>query len=327
METSLALMMQAGVVWALHRVDQGQEGRAWGLLGVVSGLCLLARVDSALLLAALALGVLAFPPPLAEGLTRRRAWGQFALFAALPLLPWLLLTLALGKSPLPESGSAVRTQVAYISEPSARPPALTWEAWQTPNPTFGEEYNYYRRNLSLWTRTVTESLYIFAPLRALGLPLDEKAVSVLRYHTLYAGAALLLAGLGAFWLGRLGRVLFLGLGLWALAMTLAYSFVVYIIWFYPRYALPLAETLAWVGMAGLLSFLVRWPRLCASLALLLSLGAGATYVESYRHDASYQWMLDPTFDLPDDGFYRAAQWLNANLSPVSYTHLTLPTKA
>lgn len=104
LETSLALCLQVATVdaWCIAREEQTQ--RRYLVAGALSGLALLARIDSAFLVAAL--GLL----ELWNGNRRRLA---IVVIAALVLVaPWWIYSSAVFGSPVPESGAAVRDIVA-----------------------------------------------------------------------------------------------------------------------------------------------------------------------------------------------------------------------
>jgi len=96
LETSLAIALQLGLVVAWWRMEQRNGGRV--IVGVLAGLALLARIDSAFLIAALGLRGLA-----------RREWSHVAVAGCVAMVvvaPWWLLCWSRFGSPIPESGAA-----------------------------------------------------------------------------------------------------------------------------------------------------------------------------------------------------------------------------
>jgi hypothetical protein len=96
LETSLAIALQLGLVVAWWRMEQRGRGRL--VVGVLAGLALLARIDSAFLIAALGIRSLL-----------RREWTHVAVAGCVALTvvaPWWLLCWSRLGSPIPESGAA-----------------------------------------------------------------------------------------------------------------------------------------------------------------------------------------------------------------------------
>ncbi|RYH09593.1 hypothetical protein [Tropicimonas sp. IMCC6043] len=100
LETSLAAATLLAVALLVLRTPPGAGLGRFLAIGVLSGLAILARVDSALALI-----------PIAAFGVMRHGWRPLlpvGLAAAAVMAPWVAFCLAVGGTPIPESGSAVR---------------------------------------------------------------------------------------------------------------------------------------------------------------------------------------------------------------------------
>ncbi len=99
LETSLALSASLALVLLWRRAETHGTKKAWVLAGCAAGVALLARIDTAFLVALLGI----------SGLLRRQfaATATAAGAALVCVLPWWVLCVALRGSPIPESGAAV----------------------------------------------------------------------------------------------------------------------------------------------------------------------------------------------------------------------------
>jgi len=273
METALAATALLGVLaFYLERIRDRWEATRWSdwvLLGLLSGLAFLSRVDSALLLAALAVDVL-------WGLGRRvrpaalvRAclWGLVGFSV---VVPWVGYCLAVSGTPLPESGRAVRLLASLYSTRNL----------------YGDdaagEPGYYLTNLGLLLR----NLFSRPELPPLGAPLGyllRRLDLPVWTNILWTAAAA--GGLGWAW-RRAPKAARFPAFLWGAAALylVAYAVVIPGQWFYARYLFPvvaLGALLAGVTsqvLLGLSSPSLR--RLAVGLGVVALLVAGG--VDGHR---------------------------------------------
>lgn len=209
LETSLALCLQLALVDAWCGAREHRTHRRYVGAGVLAGLALLARVDSAFLVGALGL--------LEVWNGDRRRLGLVVVAAVVVVAPWWGYSFAVFGSPVPESGAAVRDIVA------------------------GHRELYLRTHMPLGWAAGT---VIGAPM--LDLPslrewlFDHGAASWISWLAL-----VVLGGVAARrWLSlRNGNGPIVMLVLHAAAILAFYSFVVSALWFFRRYLLP-AEAVA-----------------------------------------------------------------------------------
>lgn len=227
METGLAAAALLGtLVFYLERIRERlvEAPRGdWILLGLLAGLAFLARVDSALFLAALAADLLWRLVHRVEAGAALRAclWG---LVGFTVVVPWIGFCLAVSGTPLPESGRAVRLLASLYS---------TQHLYG--DHTVGTP-GFYFDNLGLLLRNLStrpELPPLGAPLgyllRRLGLPVWT--------NLLWVGAAA--AALGWAWRRSVTRLRFPAF-LWGAAALylVAYAVVIPGQWFYARYLFP-----------------------------------------------------------------------------------------
>ncbi|NJL95881.1 MAG: DUF2079 domain-containing protein, partial [Anaerolineae bacterium] len=126
METALAILAQMLMFLSLYRLYETGTRRWWVLHGLACGFGFLARVDSAVLVAAMGALLALFPPgegrPLRERARRLATWGGVVLMVA---LPWLIFTTAWGKPPPARErrGGAYAGQVHWLSGGARADPA------------------------------------------------------------------------------------------------------------------------------------------------------------------------------------------------------------
>jgi hypothetical protein len=303
METSLALMAGLVLLWLNLTPEQWVSSRRYCLLaGALSGLALLSRVDLLILLGAGWLVLFALQP----AILRRVAWPHYLAGLALPLSAWTLLAVSLGVSPIPESGEAVRNLTLMVRHLPLRDLLGSLQRPDLFLPFYGANLLEFS---SAWVRQTPLMLPLTLPLFA--------AAGVERGVVFSAILAILLFGLAA---GvayhqrgtQLGRACAIWL-VFTLGATLAYAFAVLGPWFYQRYTAGIAAIANLILLAALASVLfpTRWGRastVAAALAMLAGFGAliGA---------GSYRWIVAGPSVVGDDGFYRAAQYIDQELPP------------
>ncbi|MFH1533259.1 MAG: glycosyltransferase family 39 protein [Pseudomonadota bacterium] len=227
METALAAVTLLGVLaWYLERI-RGRwaetSRRDWALLGLLGGLAFLSRVDSALLLAALAVDlILGMGRRVGAGpLLRASLW---SLVGFSVVVPWVGFCLAVSGTLLPESGRAVRLLATLYST------SHLYGAHTAGEPGF------YLDNLGLLLRNLLSRPEV-PPLGApVGILLRRLDLPVWT-NLLWSAAAA--AGLWWAWRRSAARGRFPGF-LWGAAALylLAYAVVVPGQWFYARYLFP-----------------------------------------------------------------------------------------
>jgi len=110
------------------------------------------------------------------------------------------------------------------------------------------------------------------------------------------------------------RMLRLAVGLWlvyALAMTLAYSGIILGPWFFQRYGAPIAASVHLLLLVALGLWLGA-ARSAPAVALLAAGGIALGFV-ALVWQGSYRWIALGERAVPDDGFYRAAEYIDREL--------------
>jgi hypothetical protein len=231
--------------------------------------------------------------------------GLFGVGLLLPLLPWWTYSLQLGQGLIPESGEAVRVlSLLHQHLPVESPMAALAR-----DPQF--YLSYYLRNalrfFGAWGRQVPLLLPIALPLYGF---LGSRTADILMTI-----CSLLLMVVSLVWARRRGdQTFFQLLSFWwtaLLGLTLAYAVVIQGQWFYHRYAAPLgfAANLALL----VLLFKLEWGenihrRLISAVSVVL-VASYAALISA----GSYRWLVGGPSAVPDDGFYRAAQYIGSEL--------------
>jgi hypothetical protein len=308
METSLAILglLVLALVFLFIDPSDTTPVRAF-LLGAACGACLLARVDLVFFLGA---GIAAWTFNLFRrkvGDSRRRGFARLGVFligAVAALLPWVWATAIAGSGPLPESGRAIRNLTLLLNDlPLLAFVASLREAPQIFLRTYGE---YAVQFTSAWVRQVPVLLPVTIPLfAALELRTAERASLVL------AIVAFMLVASAA---RRERPRLTLALGLWgvyAVAMTIAYAAVILGPWFFQRYAAPIGMFFNLLLLVGIWR-LIRGTRLVPAALPLAAAGIALGFL-ALVWQGSYRWIVVGEQAVPDDGFYRAAEYIDGQL--------------
>lgn len=316
METGLAVLAHVLIFYSLYKLYQARTYAALCVSGVMAGIGFLAWVDTSLLLVFIGSGLFLFPPLGISIQTRLRSSLLWSAWVLLPIIPWLMFVLALGKSPVPESGTAVRTLAQF--QVGWQPPPITWMYLKARDPDFNEFYNYFGRNAVWFTTDVAGQIYLFDGLETLSVDLSSpvKAPLTLVWFLTAIGVLLLLT-LALLSFKRGLQVMTISYTGWLITMIAAYTFVITVTWFYRRYALPLAESFSVLGAVLILFYAAKLPglaRLVAMAGLLIIAGMILIqYQKTYQENIAFRWILHGEDTREDDGFYRTATWLNANL--------------
>ena len=308
LETSLAILglLVLALVFLSFDPSAGTPARAV-LVGAASGACLLARVDLIFFLAA---GFAAWTirllrrPPDVSGRRSFERLGVFLLGTLIVPAAWVWAMASSGAGPLPESGQAIRNLTLLLDDlPLLGIAASLREAPQIFLSVYGE---YAVEFTSAWVRQVPVLLPLTIPLfAALELPAAELASVAL---AIGASVVVVMAA------RREKLHLALALGLWGvylLAMTVAYTAVVLGPWFFQRYAAPIGvffNLLLLVAMWRLL----RGTRLAPALLPLVVCGMALGFL-ALVWQGSYRWIVAGEQAVPDDGFNRAAEYIDRQL--------------
>lgn len=275
METVLATGCALAMFVQLDRVQAHPTTRALTVLGLLSGIAILARVDMIVLFASL-LGAWSIFGQRVH--SRWRDGLTLILSAALPLLPWIIIALSMGKSPFPESGNAVR----WLSQ-----------HFTTTDPMHGQH------DLALFLSRIESGVYTFDVLKGAlaGLPI-----------------ALMTALLVLIPLSRdvRLRVPVVVLTLWGIGLTVAYVGVIHGNWFFDRYTQPLATVTSVLLIAWLLRVGFRRSHRPLTDAILLSgMALVATFTLTQHLYRGYAWSSGGKQE--PSGFYSVAMWLNEHV--------------
>jgi len=300
METSLAIVALLVLLGLFASVNPVRLTPAKALgLGAVTGLGLLARFDLGILAA---IGASAWVgSTLRAGKPRELArWAApFGIGVVLALAPWLWVSRPAGL--VPESGQAVRNLTLLLNALPLRGPA-EWLA-EDPYGFASRHTGFAVEFTSAWVRQMPVLLPATLPVFA--------AFDL-------AAAERISAGLGGFVAGALGwlawrapairRVAVLILT-YAVGMTVAYAVFVLGPWFFQRYAAPVAVAVHLLLLCTMWDSL-RDPRLRAVAAALAGVGIALGF-SALVGWGSYRWIAVGPGAVPDDGFYRAARWVDS----------------
>jgi hypothetical protein len=309
METSLTILAVIVVIilFVTFWDRSTTPGQAF-LSGLSCGLAILTRMDVSLLIA-IALVLYAV-----RGFNKKiwRSWVEairslliFGAGCLLPLVPWLWLGVSLGKGLIPESGGSIRVLGLVINHLKPLSPLesiLSAPLVYIP---------FYAQNAIdftfAWIRQVPVLLPVSIPLYTLfGIGLVSKMmcviaalVIVLVIYAAYRDSNYVLLGMSGLWLFT------------ATGMALAYSIFITGQWFYHRYS--------------------AWMAIVANMLIIM---AGIRYVIPKRHElktviagglviaaafgalvwgGSYRWLIAGKSAVPDDGWYRASQYVSEEL--------------
>lgn len=310
METFLAFLAVASIslvfVLSLGRDLKRWHYAAGGLLG---GISILARADMAVWVAA-AVAVFVFNRIRNRGCVSLRVSavnaGMFTAGVLLPLIPWWVYSVGIGQGLVPESGDAVRVlSLLHKHLPLESP-------FQAIARAPGFYAAYYLRNVTAftgaWGRQVPLLLPAAVPIY--GFLGTRAADSIMTLISLSLAVASLYAARR-----RESTTLFYLLLFWwtaCLALTFAYAILIQGQWFYHRYAASLGFT---ANLTLLLALVhgFRWIRrhefrFTAAISMVLAVGFAVLVVEG-----SYRWLLEGPSAVPDDGFYRASQYISTEL--------------
>ncbi|MCS7070445.1 MAG: hypothetical protein NZM00_02995, partial [Anaerolinea sp.] len=110
MEMPLGILMPLVLMWCLYEIyRRGATTRLLILFGLLSGIGFLARVETGFLAALSGLALFVFPAGADRSLRARiRAPFVIGMTALIPMLPWFIFTLSMGRSIVPDSGGALR---------------------------------------------------------------------------------------------------------------------------------------------------------------------------------------------------------------------------
>lgn len=303
METSLALLglgflIVVGLNFSpLH----ARRGMAF-LVGAGCGLTILARIDLAALVGLLTVW---WVVKVARG---GRGWDRLisvGLGIGMALAPWFFVALRTGSGLIPESGQAVRNLTLLLHDLPLM--GFVESLREAPEVFLSVYLRYAIEFTSAWVRQVPVLLPLTLPIFA-WLPANAA-------EDVTAGLALLLAigaGLAAARSRHrlLREAVLLGEGL-VLLLTAAYATVVLGPWFFQRYAAPAGVVVNLLLLAGL-AMLISRSRASISIYRLAAFGIAVGFTLMIW-EGNYRWIVAGKAAVPDDGFHRAAQAIEARL--------------
>jgi hypothetical protein len=353
METGIATVSAFALLYVTYRA-YGERVWRWHLIaGAVFGLAFMARIDTGMLIAPCGVLLIAIAPPVRtqfimyEGqkkirrytpiqalIHRGRVGVLMALVAVIFVIPWVLFTLSINKPILPESGDAVRAASLYVYPDPPPQPVLTVLTENTPR-----FLDYYGGWTADFTRSLASQVWAIAPLsdnpKYPADPVDGSRLSEHAY--LFMGAVVLMVILamvsgdsGFRWLAGIYVV-------WWIGITAAYVLVIYGIWYFARYSLPLAEVISVLVLIGVVKVIQFNPtpnplptgverglkinpkgiiamggRVVVSAVLMVIL---AGHIHTYINDDFYTWLINGGDSQRQDGWDVAVDWLEANVPP------------
>lgn len=295
METALATFALLLAAWLFRRYHVQPTTRRLIVAALAAGFAAMARVDLGIFTAAVCLFLLVYPAGGKGTLAERfRAAVIFGGVALIPAIPWVIYSLAIGKSPLPESGTAVRTLSTTV-----------FRLMPGTHDNYGETtLEYYKGVAVTFVNALRDQILWALPFR--------RGV----FGELYIGAIVtaLIAVYGIIRRGYGWRHLVLA-ALMAVMLAGAYIFVVPSSWYFHRYLHPLAALLTiMLGVTLLQAFidlqartrLWRWAGVALAVAYV---GAVLFWGFWFRYDEQGIGAISDSISAVE---YQAAQWLNAN---------------
>jgi hypothetical protein len=316
METGLAVLTQVLMLTCLYMLYTRRGVFWWKACGFACGLGFLARIDTSFLILGILIPLVLFTPRARSIRDRVRpltAWGVFAL---IPLAPWSLFTLSMGKTPLPESGQAVTTLMHNLG--GNPPPPINLSAFLEKDPVF---VDFFQPKLISFLNHIVHQVYAVAavPVQNPDQPVYGDFTNLmlvvfkLGLIAILFSAASKSAPLRAFSCAYM---------VWVLGMIPAYSLVIIVGYFYDRYALPLAEIFSILLLLMILKAAsLAWERtrIVGALAVLLIAFYSAHTLKSYYTDyydnPRFSWITSGESQLPNNAIHLAVEWMDTNLPP------------
>ena len=269
---------------------------------------------------------------------RLRVGIVMVLVALIWCIPWVILTLAINKPILPESGDAVRAASLYVYPDPPPQPLLTVFTENTPR-----FLDYYGGWTADFTRSLASQVWATDPFTDAPKypqdPVDQSRLSQDAY--VFIGLAILTIALGLFSRDAGFRWLVIIYGFWWVCLTAAYVLVIFGIWYFARYSYPLAEVVSVLAVMALLKISISTPippasfphymekwgekksplyamgrgfmggvKLFASLWMLIIL---AGHINTYLNDNFYTWLIHGADSLKQDGWDVALDWLDEHV--------------
>jgi len=334
METGIATVAAFALFYITYRAYHARTWRWHILAGAVFGLAFMARIDTGMLIAPCGVLLILIAPPKSvipptDGIYvvpiekrgiiygifyRGRVGAMMALVAVLFVVPWVLFTLSINKPILPESGDAVRAASLYVYPDPPPQPVLTVFTENTPR-----FLDYYGGWTADFTRSLASQVWAIAPLsdnpKYPADPVDGSRLSEHAY--LFIGTVVLMVILAMFsgdsgfrWLAGIYAV-------WWIGLTAAYVLVIYGIWYFARYSLPLAEVISVLVLIGMVKiiptgqkFVSIGGRVVLGVMLMVLL---AGHIHTYLNDDFYTWLINGADSLKQDGWDVAVDWLEQNV--------------
>ncbi|MDX2075568.1 MAG: glycosyltransferase family 39 protein [bacterium] len=335
METGIATVSAIALFYVTYRAYTERVWRWHIMAGAVFEIAFMARIDTGILIAPCGVLLILVAPPIrthiifykGEKVFRRysvigalfhrlRVGIVMGMVAGIFLIPWVLFTLSINKPILPESGDAVRAASLYVYPDPPPQPVLTVLTENTPR-----FLDYYGGWTADFTRSLASQVWAIAPLsdnpKYPADPVDQSRLSEHAY--LFMGAVVVMVILAMFsrdsgfrWLAGIYAV-------WWVGITAAYVLVIYGIWYFARYSLPLAEIISVLVLMGVLEATNRrWKvkifaiggQILAGIMVVVIL---AGHIHTYINDDFYTWLIDGADSLKEDGWDVAVDWLEANV--------------
>ena len=300
METGLSIMMTIAVFFCLSQIYQKPQRSRFVLTGVVCGAAFLARVDTAFLTASV-LVILWWIPPQSP----KRVLPVFtvALCALIPISPWALIAISMGKSPIPESGEAVRLLALLLrgTNPIPIPPSslsvLSPETWTI----LGQKFIQFLAEFA--NRVDFTALRYLLPTNGMGQLAIFLTVFVI---TLVFSVPIMLST-------RKPQMRPL---IWVFALYLGAMFVVYPTlvqsdWFFNRYVAPISALFTLFSALYIFREQGSGWKKTARIAFLVSCLIAYTLI--LFNDDAYKWILYGSQARQSESHYDTAQWINANI--------------
>lgn len=309
METSLAILASLVLIHVLIiPPERSLDGRRYLLVGLAGAMAVLARTDLVILVAAVLSLILIRATRDARREPESGDPGKYTLLLAaglaLPLLPWVLFSSAVGGSPIPESGAAVRNLTLLVRhQPFGGPIELLVES---PEQILPFSLTNLVEFTSAWMRQTPVLLPALLPVFALlGTEAGLQLSALLAVPLVVAALWSFTRWRPSLWSSIVGWLLYAGL------MAIAYSVFILGPWFYQRYAAPIAVLANPILIAAIAHQLPanRWSRWVPRVLTFLIGAAFAALVVS----GSYAWILRGPRAVPDDGFYRTSLSIDEEL--------------
>lgn len=300
METALAILMTVALFVCLHELYRAPSPKSYVLTGLICGAAFLARVDTLFLTGTFLLMILIRPVQVRQRWLPPVIVGFWALIG---ILPWSIITLGMGKSPLPESGEAVRIISHLLRGTQAEPISTSMTSLLSADfiSVFAQKFIQFLAEFAL--RIDFSALRVLSP-----IPINSD-LSMFAF----VFVVMLITALPLMFASRLPqfRMLVITLGIYVAILFVLYPAVVQSDWFFNRYVAPISAMFTFFSALYLFREYVQGWKARIRLGLIMLMVAA--YAVIVLKDGAYKWMLYGSAARSSESHYDAVLWINANI--------------